>query len=233
MILLQEEWDVILLSLKIASWCVAVSLLPALFCGWLLARREFFGKTLLNAFLHLPLVVPPVVVGYFLLVTLGRNGTVGSWLYDSFDITLIFTWKGAVIAAAVMAFPLMVRAIRSSFEEMDARLEQAALTLGRSRLSVFLTITLPLILPGLISGITLGFARALGEFGATITFVSNIPGETRTLPIAIYTLIQIPGGEDQVMRLVIISVALAFVTIALSEWFTRRSRRKLMGKSHA
>lgn len=233
MTLLQEEWDVILLSLKIAGWCVAVSLLPALFCGWLLARRDFFGKTLLNAFLHLPLVVPPVVVGYFLLVTLGRNGSVGGWLFDTFGITLIFTWKGAVIATAVMAFPLMVRAIRSSFEDVDERLEQAALTLGRPPLSVFLTITLPLILPGLISGITLGFARALGEFGATITFVSNIPGETRTLPIAIYSLIQIPGGQVQVLRLVIISVALAFVTIALSEWFTRRSRQRLKGRSNA
>lgn len=233
MTLLQEEWDVILLSLKIAGWCVAVSLLPAMFCGWLLARRDFFGKTLLNAFLHLPLVVPPVVVGYFLLVTLGRNGSVGGWLFETFGITLIFTWKGAVIATAVMAFPLMVRAIRSSFEDVDERLEQAALTLGRSPLSVFLTITLPLILPGLISGITLGFARALGEFGATITFVSNIPGETRTLPIAIYSLIQIPGGQDQVLRLVIISVALAFVTIALSEWLTRRSRQRLKGRSNA
>lgn len=228
-----EEWEVILLSLKVASWCVLVSLLPAIFCAWLLARRDFPGKSLFNAVLHMPLVIPPVVVGYFLLVTLGRNGIVGAWLYDSFGITLIFTWKGAVIATAVMSFPLMVRAIRSAFENVDVQLESAASTLGRSPLSVFLTITLPLILPGLISGITLGFARALGEFGATITFVSNIPGETRTLPIAIYTLIQIPGGQDQVIRLVVISVTLAFVTIAFSEWLAKKTRRKTLGENHA
>ncbi|MBL4908128.1 MAG: molybdate ABC transporter permease subunit [Sneathiella sp.] len=233
MTLSPEEWDVILLSLKVASWCVLVSLLPAMACAWVLARRNFPGKSLFNAFIHLPLVVPPVVIGYFLLVTLGRQGMVGAWLYDSFGITLIFTWKGAVIATAVMAFPLMVRSIRSAFENVDVGLEQAALTLGRSPLSVFMTITLPLISPGLISGATLGFARALGEFGATITFVSNIPGETRTLPIAIYSLLQIPGGQDQVIRLVIISVTLAFVTIAFSEWLARRTAKRILGTDHA
>ncbi len=228
-----EEWEVILLSLKVAGWCVGVSVLPATFFAWLLARRNFVGKSLLNALIHLPLVVPPVVIGYFLLITLGRQGVVGGWLYDVFGITLIFTWKGAVIATAVMSFPLMVRAIRSSFESLDIGLEKAALTLGRSPVQVFMTITLPLILPGLISGLTLGFARALGEFGATITFVSNIPGETRTLPIAIYTLLQIPGGQDQVIRLVVLSVVLAFSTIALSEWLARRTSKRLTGVDHA
>ncbi|OUR76625.1 molybdate ABC transporter permease [Alphaproteobacteria bacterium 46_93_T64] len=223
MTLSAEEWEIITLSVKIATWCVLVSLIPALFMAWLLARRDFFGKSLLNAIIHLPMVVPPVVVGYFLLVVLGRRGVIGSWLYEQFDITLIFTWKGAVISAAVMSFPLMVRAIRSGIEGLDIRLEEAAQTLGRSPLYVFATITLPLLLPALISGVTLGFARALGEFGATITFVSNIPGETRTLPIAIYSLLQIPGGQGMAERLVIISVLLSLLAIGLSEWLARRS----------
>jgi molybdate transport system permease protein len=221
-----QEWEIITLSLKIAIWCVIVSSLPALGVAWLLARREFPGKTLFNALVHLPLVIPPVVTGYFLLVLLGRRGIVGAWLFENFDITVIFTWQGAVIAAAVMSFPLMVRAFRSAYEELDIRLEQAALTLGRSPLYVFSTITLPLLLPGLISGVTLGFARALGEFGATITFVSNIPGETRTLPVAIYSLLQIPGGEDSVQRLVIISIILSFAAIATSEWLVRRAYKQ-------
>lgn len=227
MMLSAEEWGVIQLSLKVAIWCVLVSLLPSIALGWLLARRDFYGKAILNALVHLPLVLPPVVVGYFLLITLGRRGYIGSWLLETFDISLIFNWKGVVVATAVMSFPLMVRAIRQGVEAIDQNLEIAAQTLGRPPFYVFLSITLPLALPGIFAGAILGFARALGEFGATITFVSNIPGETRTLPLAIYSLLQVPNSEDAVMRLVVISVILAFVAIALSEWLAHRSLRKL------
>jgi molybdate transport system permease protein len=222
-----EEWAVIQLSLKVAVWCVIVTLIPAIALGWVLARRDFYGKAIVNTLIHLPLVLPPVIVGYFLLVTLGRRGIVGGWLLETFDISLIFNWKGVVVATAVMSFPLMVRAIRQGIEAIDHNLEIAALTLGRPPFYVFLSITLPLALPGIIAGAILGFARALGEFGATITFVSNIPGETQTLPLAIYSLIQVPNSEDAVLRLVIISVILAFIAIAFSEWLARRSLRKL------
>jgi len=188
----------------------------------LLARREFPGKTIVNGLVHLPLILPPVVVGYLLLVVLGRRGPLGAWLYDVFGITLAFTWKGAAIASAVMAFPLMVRAIRLSLESVDRRLEHAARTLGASPLRVFLTVTLPLTLPGILTGVVLGFARSMGEFGATITFVSNIPGETRTLPLALYSLVQTPGGGEGAMRLVIISVVLAMAALVASEVLTRR-----------
>jgi molybdate transport system permease protein len=190
--------------------------------AWLLARREFPGKTIVNGLVHLPLILPPVVVGYLLLVVLGRRGPLGAWLYDVFGITLAFTWKGAAIASAVMAFPLMVRAIRLSLESVDRRLEHAARTLGASPLRVFLTVTLPLTLPGILTGVVLGFARSMGEFGATITFVSNIPGETRTLPLALYSLVQTPGGGEGAMRLVIISVVLAMAALVASEVLTRR-----------
>jgi molybdate transport system permease protein len=225
MTITDAELGIILLSLKVALWCVLVSILPALFMGWLLARREFYGKTILNVVIHLPLVLPPVVVGYVLLVSLGKRGIIGSWLYENFDISLIFNSKGVVVATAVMAFPLMVRAIRQAIETVDQQLEVAALTLGRSPHQVFLTITLPLILPGILAAATLGFARALGEFGATITFVSNIPGQTQTLPLAIYSLLQVPGSEDAVLRLVILSTLIAFLAIALSEWLARKSRK--------
>ncbi len=223
------ELEVILLSLKVALWCVGISLLPALLMAWLLARKEFYGKTALNVLVHLPIVLPPVVVGYFLLVLLGNRGPVGGWLLEHFGISLIFNWKGVVVATAVMAFPFITRAIRQAIEAVDQNLEIAALTLGRSPFMVFLTITLPLILPGILAGMTLGFARALGEFGATITFVANIPGETQTLPLAIYSLLQTPNAETAVWRLVIISVVLAFAAIALSEWLTRRSVHRLGG----
>jgi len=226
MTLSEAELTVILLSLKVAIWCVAISILPALFMGWLLARRDFYGKTLLNVFIHLPLVMPPVVVGYFLLVTLGKRGVIGSWLFDTFNISLIFNWKGVVVATSVMAFPLMVRAIRHAIEAIDQNLEVAALTLGKPPYYVFLTITLPLILPGILAGATLGFARALGEFGATITFVSNIPGQTQTLPLAIYSLLQVPGSGDAVLKLVILSILLAFAAIALSEWLAHRALKR-------
>lgn len=216
------ELEAIGLSLKVSAWAVAASLPFGIAVAWLLARREFVGKTLFNGLVHLPLILPPVVVGYLLLILLGRRGPVGGWLYDVFGITVAFTWKGAAIAAAVMAFPLMVRAIRLSVEAVDRRLEQAARTLGAGRMRVFLTITLPLSLPGVVAGTVLAFARCLGEFGATITFVSNIPGETRTLPLALYALVQTPDGETAAMRLVVIAVILALGALVASEALARR-----------
>jgi molybdate transport system permease protein len=190
--------------------------------AWLLARKEFFGKAIIDALFHLPLVVPPVVVGYLLLLLFGRSGLIGAWLYEQFSVSIAFTWKGAAIAAAVMAFPLMVRAMRLSLEAVDRRLEAAARTLGASRLRVFTTITLPLMAPGILVGIVLAFARALGEFGATITFVSNIPGETQTLPLALYSLAQTPEGEIGAMRLALIAVAVALIALIVSEWLAKR-----------
>ena len=221
------ELEALGLSLKVSFWAVLVSLPFGVAVAWLLARRDFPGKLLLDGLVHLPLVVPPVVVGYLLLVTLGRRGLVGAWLHDSFGITLIFTWRGAAVAAAVMAFPLMVRAIRLGIEAVDRRLETAARTLGAGRGRVFTTVTLPLALPGILSGVVLAFARCLGEFGATITFVSNIPGETRTLPVAIYSVLQAPGGEEAAARLTVISVVLALAALAVSELLSRRVRRRL------
>lgn len=216
------EVEAIGLSLKVSAWAVAASLPLGIAVAWLLARRDFLGKTLLDGVVHLPLILPPVVVGYLLLVLLGRRGPLGGWLHDVFGITVAFTWKGAAIAAAVMAFPLMVRAIRLSVEAVDRRLEEAARTLGAGRLRVFLTITLPLSLPGVVAGTVLAFARCLGEFGATITFVSNIPGETRTLPLALYTLVQTPDGDAAALRLVAISAVLALAALILSEFLARR-----------
>ena len=223
------EQEALTLSLRVALWSVFISLPFGLFIAWLLARREFFGKTLLNGIVHLPLVLPPVVVGYLLLVLLGRNGPLGAWLYEVFGITLPFTWEGAALAAAVMAFPLMVRAMRLSLETVDRRLEAAARTLGAKPLEVFLTVTLPLMSPGILAGAILAFARSLGEFGATITFVSNIPGETRTLPIALFSLIQSPDGEAGALRLAIIAVILALASLAASEALARRLQRQLGG----
>jgi molybdate transport system permease protein len=216
------EAEAVRLSLRVAVAAVVGSLPIGLFIAWLLARREFPGKTIVNGLVHLPLILPPVVVGYLLLVLLGRRGPLGAWLYDVLGITVAFTWKGAAIASAVMAFPLMVRAIRLSLESVDRRLEHAARTLGASPLRVFLTVTLPLTLPGILTGVVLGFARSIGEFGATITFVSNIPGETRTLPLALYSLVQTPGGGEGAMRMVIISVVLAMAALVASEVLARR-----------
>jgi molybdate transport system permease protein len=216
------ETEAVWLSLRVAVVAVAGSLPIGLFVAWLLARREFPGKTIVNGLVHLPLILPPVVVGYLLLVLLGRRGPLGAWLYDVFGVTIAFTWKGAAVASAVMAFPLMVRAIRLSLETVDRRLEQAARTLGASPLRVFLTVTLPLTLPGILTGAVLGFARSMGEFGATITFVSNIPGETRTLPLALFSMVQTPGGDEGAMRLVIISVVLAMAALVASEVLARR-----------
>mgnify|MGYP001595982168 CR=1 FL=1 len=224
-----EELQVIALSLKVALWSVIVSLPFAIAVSWLLARREFPGKSLFDALVHLPLVLPPVVVGYVLLLSFGRRGPIGALLYDWFDITIVFTWVGAVIACAVMGFPLMVRAIRLSMEAIDPKLEQAAQTLGAGAVGRFLAVTLPLALPGVLTGILLSFARSLGEFGATITFVSNIPGETRTLPLAIYTLTQVPGGDEQALRLCVISVVLSVAALLISETLVRRASRRVLG----
>ncbi|MCH8189418.1 MAG: molybdate ABC transporter permease subunit [Proteobacteria bacterium] len=223
------EADALLLSLRVSLVATFVSLPLGLLTAWVLARRDFWGKSILDAIIHLPLVVPPVVVGYLLLVLLGRNGPVGGFLYDVFGITVAFTWQGAAVAAAVMAFPLMVRAIRLSIEAADQRLETAARTLGAGPLRVFATVTLPQILPGILVGVVLAFARALGEFGATITFVSNIPGETRTLPLAIFGLLQVPGTDEAVIRLVVISIAVAFAALIASEILSRRISRRLRG----
>lgn len=220
------EIEALILSLHVAFWAVLWTLPLGIFTAWILARRDFFGKTVVNGLVHLPLIVPPVVVGYLLLIVLGRRGVLGAWLHAWFGITVAFTWKGAAIAAAVMAFPLMVRAIRLSLEEVDQRLEQAARTLGAGPFRVFFTVTLPLTLPGILTGTILAFARSLGEFGATITFVSNIPGETRTLPLALYTLTQSPGSEAGAVRLVVIAVVLALAALMASEVLARRLARR-------
>jgi len=222
-----EEWSAVQLSLRVALLSTAVSLPFGLFFAWLLARREFLGKGLLNGIVRLPLVLPPVVVGYALLVLLGRKGAIGAWLYDTLGVTVAFKWEGAAVASAVMGFPLMVRAIRLSLDAVDRRLEAAALTLGASPVGVFATITLPLALPGVVTGAILAFARSLGEFGATITFVSNIPGETRTLPLALYSYTQVPGGDGPALRLAVISVVLAMAALLASEVLARRVAARL------
>lgn len=224
-----EEWQAVALSLRVSLWATLVSLPLGVLAAVALARWSFPGKTLLNGLIHLPLILPPVVTGYLLLLAFGRTGPVGGLLHDWFGITLAFRWTGAALAAAVMAFPLMVRAIRLSVEAVDPRLEQAAATLGAPRPVVFLTVTLPLILPGIIAGAVLAFAKAMGEFGATITFVSNIPGETQTIPSAIYAFLQVPGGDAQAFRLVVISIALAMAALVLSEWLARRAARRVAG----
>src|SRR5450755_332075 len=220
-----DELGIILLSLRVAFVSVVCSLPVAVVLAYRLARLDFPGKTLVDAIIHLPLVLPPVVVGFALLVLLGKRGPIGSLLNEWFGIVFAFRWTGAALASAIMGFPLMVRGIRLSIEAIDQRLEVAARTLGGSRLWVFLSITLPLALPGIITGTLLSFARGLGEFGATITFVSNIPGETQTLPLAIYTFTQVPGGEAQALRMSIIAVILSIAALATSEWLTRRSSR--------
>jgi molybdate transport system permease protein len=223
------EAEALGLSLKVSLWSVAASLPFGLLVAWLLARHDFFGKNVLNGLVHLPLVVPPVVVGYLLLVLLGREGPLGAWLYETLGVTVVFTWEGAALAAAVMAFPLMVRAMRLSLEAVDRRLEAAARTLGAGPLGVFWSVTLPLMAPGILAGAILAFARSLGEFGATITFVSNIPGETRTLPLALFSQVQSPGGEAGALRLAVISVVLAFAALAASEVLARRLQNRLEG----
>ena len=223
------EVEAIMLSLRVAGWAVLVSLPLGIAVAWLLARHRFPGWAVVNGLVHLPLVLPPVVVGFVLLLLLGRQGPLGAWLDDWFGITLAFTWQGAAVAAAVVSFPLMVRAIRLSIEGMDRRLETAARTLGAPPAWVFLSISLPLMAPGVLTGTILAFARCLGEFGATITFVSNIPGETRTLPLALYTYTQVPGGLDGAFRLMVIAIVIAFAALVGSELLARVVRRRLEG----
>lgn len=224
-----DEWRAVALSLRVAVWATLLSLPLGIYVAHLLARRAFWGKQVLNGLVHLPLILPPVVTGYLLLLGFGRKGFVGQYLDQWFGLVLAFKWTGAVLAAAVMAFPLMVRAIRLAFEAVDPKLEQAAGTLGASPLWVFLTVTLPLILPGIIAGAVLAFAKAMGEFGATITFVSNIPGQTQTLPSAIYTFLQVPGGDPQAFRLVLVSIAVAMLALILSEYLSRAVARRIAG----
>lgn len=221
------EWSALSLSLRVSLWSMVLMLLPGIACAALLARKKFPGKVLLDALVHLPLVLPPVVVGYVLLLSLGRHGWLGHFLYDHLGIEIAFTWKAAAIASAVMGFPLLVRATRLAIELVDTRLEQAARTLGASPWRVFLTITLPLALPGVLTGMVLAFARSLGEFGATITFAGNIEGVTRTLPSAIYTYTQVPGGDGPAMRLVCISIGISLAALIASELTTRWLARRL------
>jgi molybdate transport system permease protein len=217
------EWGVIALSLRVSLVATVLTLPLAWVLAWLLARGRFPGRTLLDAAIHLPLVLPPVVTGWLLLLVFGRAGPVGTWLERTMGVTLVFRWTGAVLAAAIMALPLTVRAMRLSIEAVDRRLVAAARSLGASRMGALLTITLPLSAPGIAAGATLGFARSLGEFGATITFASNIAGETRTLPLAIYTGLQLPGGEGSVARLATISILLSLGALLVSEWLVRRA----------
>ncbi len=225
-----EAWQAVRLSLRVSLWAVAASLPLGILIAYALARWRFPGHGLLNGLVHLPLVLPPVVTGYLLLLTFGRRGTVGQFLDQWFGIVFAFRWTGAALAAAIMAFPLMVRAIRLAIEAVDPKLEQAASTLGASRIWVFLTVTLPLILPGIIAGAILAFAKAIGEFGATITFVSNIPGQTQTLPSAIYAFLQVPGGEGPAARLVVIAIIIAMSALFLSESVSRVIARRIRGE---
>ena len=221
-----EEWIAVRLSLKVALTAMAASLVPGLAVALLLERGRFWGRQALDVIVHLPLVLPPVVVGYFLLLGFGRRGPIGAFLAEHFGIVLSFRWTGAALACAIMGFPLLVRAIRLSIEAVDRKLEDAAGTLGAHPVWVFLVVTLPLILPGIIAGMVLSFAKAMGEFGATITFVSNIPGETQTIPTAIYTFTQVPGGEGGALRLTLVSIAISVAALFASEWMARRVRRR-------
>jgi molybdate transport system permease protein len=229
--LTQQEWQALVLSLRVSLVATAVSLPFGIAIAYILARKRFWGHALLNGIVHLPLVMTPVVTGYLLLLAFGRRGPVGAFLEQTFGFVFAFRWTGAALAAAVMAFPLMVRAIRLAVEAVDPRLEAAAATLGASPPWVFVTVTLPLILPGILVGAVMGFAKAMGEFGATITFVANIPGETQTLPSAIYTFLQVPGGDAQALRLVLIAVAVAMAALILSEVLSRAIARRISGRS--
>lgn len=222
-----DEWNAVRLSIKVATVAMLASLPPGVAIALLLARGQFWGKTLLNGVVHLPLILPPVVTGYLLLLTFGRRGPAGAFLAEHFGIVFSFRWTGAALACGVMGFPLMVRAIRLSIEAVDRKMEAAAGTLGANPVWVFATITLPLILPGLIAGAILAFAKAMGEFGATITFVSNIPNETQTLPSAIYTFTQVPGGDEGALRLTLISIVISMAALIASEVLARRVGRRM------
>jgi molybdate transport system permease protein len=226
-VLSSAEIEALLLSAKVALCCTLAICIPGVAVAWLLAKKSFIGKSLLDSIVHLPLVLPPVVPGFLLLLLLGNQGIIGKWLQQSFGISIAFTWVGAVIAAAVMAFPLMVRSARLAISQVDSRLEAAAQSLGAHPLRVFFSITLPLAMPGIITGLVLAFSRSLGEFGATITFVGNIEGETRTLPLAIYTYTQIPGGDMAAMRLVVLSMLIALGALMLSDLLERKALRRI------
>jgi molybdate transport system permease protein len=225
----ETERDALMLSLKVSLWGVGLSLPLGILVAALLARTEFWGKSLVNGVIYLPLVLPPVVTGYFLLILFGRRGPIGAFLLDNFGVSLSFRWTGAALASAVMGFPLLFRAVRLSIEMVDRKLEQAAATLGANAAWIFLTITLPLTIPGILAGFFLSFGRSLGEFGATITFVSNIPNETQTLPLAIYTLTQVPGGDAPAMRLAVISIVLSLVALVASDLLARQATRRITG----
>src|SRR3974390_1908610 len=224
------EWTAVALSLRIALVATAWALPFGIAIGWLLARGKFWGKTVLDGLVHLPLVLPPVVSGYCLLMWCGRKGVIGAFLYDHFGVVLAFRWTGAALASGVMGFPLLVRPIRLALEAIDRRLEDAAATLGATPALVFFTVTLPLALPGIVAGVLLCFARALGEFGATITFVSNIPGETQTISAAIYTFLQIPDGDAAAGRLVVVAIVLSLAALIAAEWLGRRASARFHGE---
>ena len=224
-----DDWTAVALSLRIAVVSTVVALPFGIAIAYVLARKQFWGKTLVDAVVHQPLVLPPVVTGYLLLITFGRRAPVGSFLADTVGIVFSFRWTGAALACGIMAFPLMVRAIRLSIEAVDRKLEEAGMTLGANRFWTFATITLPLTLPGIIAGMMLAFARALGEFGATITFVSNIPGETQTISAAIYTQTQVPGGDAAALHLVVVAIIISLAALVASEWLARRAAIRLHG----
>lgn len=226
-VLSHAEIQTLVLSVKVATFCTLLICVPATAVAWLLAKKEFVGKSLLDGLVHIPLILPPVVPGFLLLLLFGNQGLIGKWLHETFGITIAFTWFGAVIASAVMAFPLIVRSIRLAISQVDAKLEVAAQSLGAHPFKVFLTITLPMAIPGVITGLILAFSRSLGEFGATITFVGNIEGETRTLPLAIYTYTQTPSGDLVAMRLVLLSVLIALSAIVLSNFLERKAAQKI------
>jgi molybdate transport system permease protein len=221
------EIAALMLSIKVAAYCTLAICIPGIAMAWLLAKKSFIGKSLLDSLVHLPLVLPPVVPGFLLLLLLGSQGVLGKWLQQTFGLSVAFTWIGAVIASAVMAFPLMVRSARLAISQVDKRLEAAAQSLGAHPLRVFLTITLPLALPGIVTGLVLAFSRSLGEFGATITFVGNIEGETRTLPLAIYTYTQLPGGDSAAIRLAVLSMLIAIAALMVSDWLERKALRRI------
>ncbi|MEZ8988036.1 molybdate ABC transporter permease subunit [Vibrio breoganii] len=227
MMLTELEITALALSLKVA-FVASICILPiGIALAWLLAKKEFYGKSLLDGLIHLPLVLPPVVIGYVLLILFGKQGPLGKWLEQYLGLDFSFSWRGAALASAVVALPLMVRAIRLSILSVDSKLEHAAMTLGANPWRVFQRVTLPLIMPGVISGFVLAFARSLGEFGATITFVSNIPGETQTIPLAMFSFLETPGAEFEAMRLCILAIVIALVSLFISEWMSRRSQQKL------
>ena len=223
--LTEPEWQALVLSAKVGVWATILCLLPGIACGWLIARKNFFAKPAFEALLFMPMVLPPTVPGYLLLVTFGSQGAAGKWLKQNFDLEFVFNWKGAVLASAIIAFPLMVQATKLSVQMIDRRLEQAASTLGASPLKVWLTVTLPLMLPGILVGLIMVFSRSLGEFGATITFVGNVEGETRTLPLAIYSATHQIDGDASAMRLIFISLAFAFFALLLSNILSRRAEK--------